>query len=534
MCGISGIISQDLLQEDEGIARDRSALMRHRGPDGTGVAVYANAVLVHERLAIVGISTGAQPFYSEDGMALVANCEIYNYREIVEMIRRRAGGYVPRSDADVILRGYEVFGQDILQHIRGMYAFVIYDDRAKQFFVARDPIGIIPLYYGYDSGGRLMFASEMKSLCRACKKAMCFPPGSFALGSVGGAMEPKRYYLPEWSRSVGMQPADLHRVRDLLVSAVQSHMMADVDVAALLSGGLDSSLVAGIAAGMLRKQGRVLATYSVGLEGSPDLECARTVAEHIGSDHHEVTFTVEEGLRAIRSVIWHLETYDITTVRASIPMYLMGRRVSHDGLKVVMSGEGADEIFGGYLYFHEAPSAEEFHWETARRVMDLSYADCLRANKSMMAWGVECRVPLLDTDFVDYAMAISPSDRMGGTGGRMEKHVLRAAFDGEDVIPDAILWRQKEQFSDGVGYSWIDALQEHGAMSVSDEDLGEAAVRFPVNPPSSKEAFYYRTVYEELFGRSGDETVKKWIPRTDWGCSMDPSGRAQKAHCKNK
>jgi asparagine synthase (glutamine-hydrolysing) len=521
-----------------------SRLMRHRGPDWSGLYCAGSAVLAHERLAIVDVLHGAQPLRSSDGaLALAVNGEIYNHRAL------RAGLKAPfdfqtDSDCEVILALYRERGTDFLNDLEGMFAFVLYDEARDRTLVARDPIGIIPLYMGRDDAGRLHVASEMKALAPVCRTIETFPPGHFLDSEVG---EIRPYYTPAWRDYAAVQdgPSDLALVREALEGAVRSHLMSDVPYGVLLSGGLDSSIVAAVAAkyaarrvedeGQSEAWWPRLHTFSIGLEGSPDLAAARTMAAHLGSAHHAFHFTVQEGLDALSDVIHHVETYDVTTIRASTPMYLMARRIRAMGIKMVLSGEGADEIFGGYLYFHRAPSAEAFHTETVRKLDRLHLYDCLRANKSMAAWGVEARVPFLDRAFLDVAMSLDPESKRA-TGGRIEKHILREAF--ADLLPPEIAWRQKEQFSDGVGYSWIDSLKAHAESVVSDRDLASARYRFPVNPPATKEAYFYRTMFEEHFPLTacaetvpGGPSVACSTPEAlAWDASLrnvtDPSGRA--------
>ncbi|XP_055605362.1 uncharacterized protein LOC129753553 [Uranotaenia lowii] len=553
MCGIFAIFlkdprgcqwcSNESLRE---LAFRQSKKQRHRGPDYTGITVdSANGVaLVHERHSVLGVKTGRQPFLSQDGsVQLTANGEIYNYLQMAKQLNEALESddqkaFVPRSDCDVIMAFYETFGVDaLIETIRGMFAFVLYDRKSDNVLVARDPIGIIPMYYGTDCDRSLWFASEMKCLVENCDDIQVFPPGHMFYGKRDKFL-PVRYYNPEWALEIPQTPVDLGVLRNLLEDAVISHLQCDVPLGALLSGGLDSSLIASIATKVMRKrhgQQYRLKTYSVGLIGGPDFEYSNMVAEYINSDHTDVYFTADEGLNYIREVIYHMETYDITTVRCSIPMYLLSRFIKSEGIKMVLSGEGTDELFGGYLYFHQAPSTEEFHKETVMRVQNLHYSDCLRANKSTAAWGLELRVPFLDTDFVNYTMNIRPEDRtpqtkINGKVQPMEKYILRKAFDN-DYLPNKVLWRQKEQFSDGVGYSWIDTITEYAASKISEAEFQGAAQRFPINTPTTREAYYYRKVFEELFPRdSCASTVHRWIPRTDWGCSADPSGRKQVAH----
>lgn len=545
MCSILAIL--DLRLDRTAMRRralDLSRRMRHRGPDWSGIWEGKNAILAHERLAIVGVEDGAQPLISPDGRHVLAvNGEIYNHQQFR---RQLAGRYAFRtgSDCEVILPLFRERGAAFLNDLAGMFAFVLVDSETGEWFIARDPIGIIPLYYGYDQHGQLHVASELKGLSEVCVEAAIFPPGHYWRR---GDPAPVRYYEPRWRdyEAVAGQPADPELIRHALERAVRSHLMCDVPYGVLISGGLDSSLVAAIArkyaARRVEDEGYSeawwprLHSFAVGLEGSPDLAAAREVAKHLDTVHHEVRFTIEEGLDALSDVIWHLETYDVTTVRAATPMYLMARRIRAMGIKMVLSGEGSDELFGGYLYFHKAPNARALHEETVRKLELLHLYDCLRANKAMAAWGVEARVPFLDRHFIDVAMSIDPAAKLC-RDGRMEKQILREAFRG--LIPDSILWRQKEQFSDGVGYRWIDSLKAHAERLVSDEQLETARFRFPYNTPTTKEAYLYR----ELFAR---HFPQEWAARTvpggpsvacstpaalEWDPSLraiiDPSGRA--------
>ncbi|XP_053693933.1 probable asparagine synthetase [glutamine-hydrolyzing] [Sabethes cyaneus] len=530
------------------LAFRQSGKQRHRGPDYTGLVLdnEAGFVMVQERLSVLCVKTGSQPFVSQDETVLLAaNGEIYNYRQMAEAVNQELGvgesPYTPKSDCDVIIAFYERFGfSKLMETIRGMFAFVLYDKKNNHLLVARDPIGIIPLYHGLDQDGNVWIASEMKCLVEKCREVKVFPPGHVHYGA-RCKIDPQQYHKSQWMVEEPQMPVNLQKLRTCLEEAVLSHLQCDVPLGALLSGGLDSSLVASIATKILRKRHGPdyrLKTYSVGLVGGPDFEYSKMVADFIGSDHTEVHFTIDEGLNYIRDIIWHSETYDITTVRCSIPMYLLARHIKSEGIKMILSGEGADELFGGYLYFHQAPSLTEFHWETVSRVQKLHYSDCLRANKASAAWGLELRVPFLDTDFVDYVMSIRSKDRMpkakkNGTTRLVEKYILREAFN-QDYLPAEVLWRQKEQFSDGVGYSWIDTITKYAASHVSDEEFSRATERFPINPPPTKEAYYYRQIFEELFPhQSCADTVQRWIPRIDWGCSADPSGRKQNAHKAN-
>ncbi len=546
MCSILGIFD---LKTDPGSLRELalklSKRQRHRGPDWSGAFACQRAILAHERLAIVDIEGGAQPLVNAAGNHVLAvNGEIYNH-QLLERRLSHAYDFQTGSDCEVILALYAERGVDFLNDLNGIFAFALYDRQRDRYVLARDPIGVMPLYTGRDEHGNLFVASEMKALVGVCKTIRDFPPGH-VLDSAAGD-EPVAYYRPGWRdySSVVEVPCEVERLRVALEQAVERQLMCDVPYATLLSGGLDSSVIAAAArrfsehrvesGGLTRAWWPQLHSFAIGLEGSPDLAAARIAAEAIGTVHHEVCFTVQEGLDALSDVIHHLETFDVTTVRASTPMYLLARRIKAMGIKMVLTGEGADEIFGGYLYFHKAPNAEEFHAETVRKLDALSKYDCLRANKSMAAWGVEARVPFLDREFLDVAMAFDPRHKMI-TGGRIEKHVLRAAFDG--MLPDAILWRQKEQFSDGVGYSWIDSLKEHAEGRVSDDELGRAHFRFPRNTPATKEAYLYRRIFESHF--PGDDPVACVPEGPSIACSTptalaweasfrdlaDPSGRA--------
>jgi len=481
MCSIFGVlqIRQDLKTVRK-MALRQSRLLRHRGPDWSGIYAVDNAVLAHERLAIVDINTGAQPILSESGrQALAVNGEIYNHQPIRETF---AGRYAFRteSDCEVILPLYLEHGTDFLEELSGMFAFCLYDEDKDFWMMARDPIGIIPLYYGHDEHGQLLVASEMKALMDVCNQVHEFPPGHYWCS---GQEEPQKWYRREWMEydAVAHAVTDRQALHDALENAVISHLMTDVPYGVLLSGGLDSSITAALAArhATMRVEDHEespawwprLHSFAVGLEGSPDLLAAQKAADHIGTVHHGFTFTIQEGLDALEEVIHHLETYDVTSIRAATPMYLMARKIRAMGIKMVLSGEGADEIFGGYLYFHKAPDAQAFHEETVRKLSRLHSYDCLRANKAMSAWGVEARVPFLDKEFLDVAMSINPADKMI-TQGRMEKQILREAF--SYLLPDSIAWRQKEQFSDGVGYGWIDAVKDHAEEHVSDAEMARA------------------------------------------------------------
>lgn len=548
MCSIFGILEiEDASDALRQVALRQSRLLRHRGPDWSGSYTHPRAVLAHERLAIVDVNTGAQPLLSPDGnCALAVNGEIYNHAVL------RSGAladyaFSTDSDCEVILPLYLERGAAFLNDLRGMFAFVLYDADRDHWLIARDPVGIIPLYTGYDEAGHLYVASEMKALMDVCTQVEEFPPGH---SWEKGQETPVPWFQPAWADydALERRPTDRQALFDALDDSVRAHLMSDVPYGVLLSGGLDSSLIAALAARHAERrveddeQSRAwwprLHSFAVGLEGSPDLAAAQTVADAIGTVHHGFTYTIQEGLDALEEVIYHLETYDVTTIRAATPMYLMARKIRAMGIKMVLSGEGADEVFGGYLYFHKAPDARAFHEETVRKVSRLHQFDCLRANKAMSAWGVEARVPFLDRDFLNFAMAMDPADKMVPEGG-MEKQVLREALG--HLLPEAVAWRQKEQFSDGVGYGWIDALRDHAAANVTDQALENAARRFPHNTPDSKEAYFYRTIFERLFplpsaalcvpgGKSvacSSPEAMAWDPA--FAEMADPSGRAMRS-----
>jgi asparagine synthase (glutamine-hydrolysing) len=553
MCSVLGIFDLNAGADLHTLRRQalhQSMRQRHRGPDWNGVYVDEHAVLVHERLAIVDVSSGAQPLRSIDGgLVLAVNGEIYNHRAL----RHEAGeGYAfqTESDCEVINALYRETmrrgGQagDFLGRLNGIFAFALWDRDAQCYLIARDPIGICPLYIGHDEQRRLHVASEMKALVGTCEDIEVFPPGHYLDSRVG---KPVRYWTRPWrdyetTRGVAVAPATL---RAAFESAVHRQLMSDVPYGVLLSGGLDSSLVAACVARFARHRVESddreeawwprLHSFAIGLDDSPDLAAARVVGQALGTSHHEFTFTVQEGLDALPDVIRHLETYDVTSIRAATPMYLMARRIKAMGVKMVLSGEGSDEIFGGYLYFHKAPSARAFHRETVRKIDALHLYDCNRANKAMAAWGVEARVPFLDLEFIDVAMSMD-AEHKRARSGRIEKAVLREAFAG--TLPDAILWRQKEQFSDGVGYGWIDSLKAHAALTISDTELVRAGVRYPINTPGTKEALLYRRMFEQAFPDAccaltvpGGPSIAcsspaaiAWDPA--FAAAADPSGRA--------
>mgnify|MGYP001036191801 FL=1 len=521
-----------------------SKKIRHRGPDWSGIYSNDNAILAHERLAIVDPASGRQPLYSKDGkLVLAVNGEIYNHQEI----RRRLEGsyeFLTKSDCEVILALYREKGPNFLEELNGIFAFALYDIEHDVFLIGRDHIGIIPLYQGWDDYGTYYVASELKALEGQCTLIEEFLPGQYLYSP---DQKPTKWYTRDWMdyNNVKDNTTNIDELRQALEDAVERQLMADVPYGVLLSGGLDSSIISAIAkkfAAMRIESGNTeaawwpqLHSFAVGLVGSPDLAAARKVADHIGTIHHEITFTIQEGLDAIRDVIYHIETYDVTTIRASTPMYLLARFIKSMGVKMVLSGEGADEIFGGYLYFHKAPNAEEFHKETVRKLDKLHLYDCLRANKSLAAWGVEGRVPFLDKEFLDVAMRLNPKDKMAGNG-KMEKWVLRKAF--EDYLPESVAWRQKEQFSDGVGYNWIDTLRTLTAAQVSDEQMARVNERFPVNPPMTKEEYYYRSLFEKQFPSNQAARCVPSVPSVacstpialEWDAAfknmVDPSGRA--------
>ena len=556
MCGIVGIFN---VKEQTPALRKKALAMsqkiRHRGPDWSGIYCGKTAILAHERLSIVDPESGKQPLFSPDGRRILAvNGEIYNHKDI----RNRFSGryeYQTGSDCEVILSLYQEWRDTLadsnltaappfLNQLSGIFAFALYDEENNEFLIARDPIGVIPLYIGFDTDGKVMVASELKALEGQCDHYEPFLPGHYYWSREPGM---KRYYTCDWMEyeHVKDNEASSEDIRQALRAAVKRQLMSDVPYGVLLSGGLDSSVISAIAERF--SENRIedddktrawwprLHSFAVGLKGAPDLAKARLVADHIGTVHHEINYTIQEGLDAIRDVIYFIETYDVTTVRASTPMYLLARVIKSMGIKMVLSGEGADEIFGGYLYFHKAPSAKDFHEETVRKLSKLHMYDCLRANKSLSAWGVEGRVPFLDREFLDVAMRTNPKAKMC-PGQTIEKKIVREAF--SDMLPQEIVWRQKEQFSDGVGYSWIDTLKRITAEAVSDDDMAHAAERFPINPPLNKEEYYYRSIFAEHF--PSDSAARSVPQEASVACSTaiarewdeafkllnDPSGRA--------
>jgi asparagine synthase (glutamine-hydrolysing) len=545
MCGIVAIFNiQEQTPELRQKALRMSQKIRHRGPDWSGIYTGGTAILCHERLSIVDPESGRQPLFAPDKKQVLAvNGEIYNHQDI----RKRFEGkyqFQTGSDCEVILALYREKGIDFLDDLSGIFAFALYDAERNEFLIARDPIGVIPLYIGYDSDGKVYVASELKALEGQCEHYEPFLPGHYYWSREPGM---KRYYKRDWFSydAVKDNTASTRAIHDALEDAVRRQLMSDVPYGVLLSGGLDSSVISAVAEKYaerrIEEDGRERAwwprlhSFAVGLKGAPDLAKARMVADHIGTVHHEINYTIQEGLDAIRDVIYFIETYDVTTVRASTPMYLLARVIKSMGIKMVLSGEGADEIFGGYLYFHKAPTAQAFHEETVRKLSKLYMYDCLRANKSLSAWGVEGRVPFLDKEFLDVAMRTNPEAKMC-PGKTIEKRIVREAF--ADLLPDAVAWRQKEQFSDGVGYSWIDTLKQVTSDLVSDEQMAHAAERFPINPPRNKEEYYYRSIFAEHFPSDSAARSVPSVPSV--ACSTaealawdeafknmnDPSGRA--------
>lgn len=522
--------------------------IRHRGPDWSGIYCGDKAVLAHERLSIVDITSGGQPLYSKDKkLVLAVNGEIYNHRSIRAKYADKYE-FQSQSDCEVLLALYQDKGIDMLEDLNGIFAFALFDIENNRYIIGRDHMGIIPLYIGYDKAGQLYVASELKALEGFCPNIKEFPAGHYLDSREG---EVKQWYKRDWMAydNVKDNPTDIDVLRKGLEDAVHRQLMSDVPYGVLLSGGLDSSIISAVAKKFAARRVEndneteawwpQLHSFAIGLKGAPDLIAARKVAEYIGTVHHEINFTVEEALDALSDVIYHIETYDVTTVRASTPMYLLARFIKSMGVKMVLSGEGSDEIFGGYLYFHKAPDAKALHEETVRKLDKLHLYDCLRANKTLSAWGVEGRVPFLDKEFMDIAMRINPADKMCGRNGKIEKHILRQAFEG--YLPESVTWRQKEQFSDGVGYNWIDSLREMSEKKVSDKQMERAAERFPINPPMSKEEYWYRTMFEEHFPSASAASTVPSVPSVacssavalEWDESfknrIDPSGRAIKS-----
>ncbi|HNF71409.1 MAG TPA: asparagine synthase B [Chitinophagaceae bacterium] len=553
MCGIIGLFnSKGGSNSLRNNILEMSKKIRHRGPDWSGIYSSDQVIFAHERLAIVDPQSGGQPLYNSDQTLILAvNGEIYNHQELK---KNEVPDYpfLTQSDCEVILALYQKKGIDFIEDLNGIFAFALYDQQNDVYLIARDHMGIIPLYMGWDKEDRFYIASELKALEGVCNRIQEFLPGHYLYSRDGQHLQ--RWYQRDWMDydQVKDNTSDIATLRNALEQAVHRQLMSDVPYGVLLSGGLDSSIISAVtkkfAARRIESNDMQQAWYpqlhsfAVGLKGSPDLAAAKKVAVHIGSVHHEIHFTVQEGLDAIRDVIYHLETYDVTTVRASTPMYLLARVIKSMGIKMVLSGEGADEIFGGYLYFHKAPDAKAFHEETVRKLSKLHLYDCLRANKSLAAWGIEGRVPFLDKEFMDVAMRLQPADKMA-RDGKMEKWILRKAF--EDYLPQSIVWRQKEQFSDGVGYNWIDSLKAEAEKTVSDEQLKTASQVFPIQPPQTKEEYRYRTIFSELFPSNAAALCVPSVPSVAcstpealaWDASFrntnDPSGRAVKSVHQN-
>ncbi len=562
MCGILAILG--VRGEPESLrarALELQKKLRHRGPDWSGISVKGNNILCHERLAIVDPESGDQPLFAreDDSLVLVVNGEIYNHHELERALGPNGDHELrTKGDCECLLHLYEKDGVDFLRknEVCGMYAITILDQRTNHFVIARDPVGIIPLYYGRGKDGSMWVASEMKALVQDCVQFWEFPPGHVYDSRTEKLMpflekspfflethalkDVAQYPKPQWDRKIA--PSE---IREALEASVKSHLMSDVPYGVLLSGGLDSSLIAGIMAKFCRRRVESggaeeahwprLHSFCIGLEGSPDLAAAKKVADFLGTVHHPYVFTVQQGLDAISEVIYHVETFDVTTIRASTPMFLMSRKIRASGVKMVLSGEGADEIFGGYLYFHKAPSAQEFHEETVRKVHQLSKYDCCRANKSTMAWSLEARVPFLDKKFLDLAFSFDPTQKMcideSTKERRCEKWLLRKAFDcvcpidGKPYLPAEVLWRQKEQFSDGVGYSWIDAIQAHAEKVVSDDQLAQAEFRFPEKTPKTKESYLYRDIFSGHFGERNASAIEAVAWQESIACSSETALR---------
>ncbi len=549
MCSIFGIL--DIKSDPVALreqALEMSKLLRHRGPDWSGIYSNDNAILVHERLSIVDVNTGAQPLYNDNNTHVLAvNGEIYNHKELAANLTVDYK-FKTKSDCEIILGLYEQKGNAFLDDLNGIFAFCLYDAEKDSYLIGRDHMGIIPLYMGWDEHENFYVASEMKALTPVCTKVQEFPPGHFLDSNIG---ELSKYYVRDWMEyeNVKDNGGSSRDVGQALEDAVKRQLMCDVPYGVLLSGGLDSSVISAITQKFAKRRIEdsekseawwpQLHSFSVGLEGSPDLIAAQKVADHLGTIHHPIHFTVQNGIDALREVIYHLETYDVTTIRASTPMYLMARKIKAMGIKMVLSGEGADEVFGGYLYFHKAPNAQEFHEELVRKLDKLHMFDCLRANKSMAAWGIEARVPFLDKEFLDTTMRINP-DLKEIKDGRIEKNIVREAF--TSYLPEEVVWRQKEQFSDGVGYNWIDTLKEYVEEQVSDEQLVNAEQRFPLNTPNTKEGYFYRSIFEEHFplpsaaecvphGKSVACSTPQAIAWDEaFQNNADPSGRAAGIH----
>ena len=556
MCGIFGYLCNDQELKDRSHYINLSKRIRHRGPDWSGI--YYNqdkqVVITHERLSIVGVNSGSQPINNKDlNIILSVNGEIYNYKELYSTVLHNK--YIPQteSDCEVIIYLYKEFGNAFIKMLDGIFSFVLYDCANDRVVVGRDPIGIIPLYHGLCSSREgisgYYVSSELKVIQDECDNINVFPPGCIKEVNLGESIDlsiVEKFYNPSYNRDFDVFDFDgessqkeltvvKNNIRNQLTDSVRKRLMADVPFGVLLSGGLDSSLIASITSRLIDDTNNVwgnkLHSFSIGLKGAPDLKYASMVADFLGTIHHEINFTVQDGIDCLEELIYHLETYDVTTIRASTPMYLLSRIIKSMGIKMVLSGEGADEVFGGYLYFHNAPNSKEFHEECQSRVSNLHHFDCLRANKSTMSWGIEARVPFLDKSFLETSMPIDPELKLKASE-KIEKYILREAFNTPEnpYLPDEILWRQKEQFSDGVGYNWIDGLKEFVETQISDEEFANVEQNYTDDIPKTKEALYYRKIFDRQFPNRS-EIVPRWIPRTDWdGVSYDPSGRAQKVH----
>lgn len=524
MCGILAIIGKGKSKVQ---ALEMSSKMSHRGQDERDLYITEKGhILAHERLSIIDLHSGKQPIQGTNTAWMVHNGEIYNHVSLRSGVLANQT-FRTQSDSEVIVHMYEAFGTDFCDQLDGVFAFVIVD--GDFFMAARDPLGVKPLYYGIDDRGKIYFASEMKAIADHCKTFAAFPPGHYYVAEKGFV----KYYKPSWENiSKATITPDFNQIRTTLTQAVEKRLMSDVPLGVLLSGGLDSSLIASITSRLMKAKGKALHSFAVGLNAqSPDIIAAREVAHFLGTTHHEIYYDVTDGIAVLDQLIWHLETYDVTSVRASTPMYLLSKAISAQGIKVVLSGEGADEIFGGYLYFKNAPSTIDFQKETVERVQKLYTADLLRADKSTMAHALEARVPFLDKAFLELAININPHEKMPATYDGIEKYILRKAFDTPEdpYLPDTVLWRQKEQFSDGVGYHWIDSLIAYAETKVLDADFAQAEMYYPYNAPKTKEAFLYRTIFNRHFPQqSAAQTVRKWIPK--WQDNLDPSGRANMAH----
>ncbi|MFH6966730.1 asparagine synthase B [Flavobacterium sp. FlaQc-28] len=524
MSGLLAVIGKG---KDPQLVKELSKRMSYRGPDESDLQIMENgSILCHESLSIIDLQSGKQPIQGTKKAWMVHDGEIYNYQELKNTVLKEHT-FRTNSDSEVIVHLYEEFGYDFCNKLDGDFAFVIID--GDNYIAGRDPIGVKPLYYGLDERGRIYFASEMKSIADQCKSFSTFPPGHYYTAKKGFV----KYYNPEYEdRAKANKSLDLDLIRNTLVESVRKRLMGNVKVGAILSGGLDSSLISSIASRFFKEEGKKLPTFSIGLDAdSPDNKKARKAAEFLGTDHHEVHFTVAEGVEALEKVIYHIETYDIISVRSGVPMYLLSKVINEKGIKIVFSGEGADEIFGGHLYFRNAPSADEFQDETIERVQKLFTADLLRADKTTMANGIEARIPFLDSHFLDAAIRIKTEEKQPKMYDGVEKYILRKAFDTPEdpYLPESVLWRQKEQFSDGVGYRWVDELIEYCSSQVTDEQLAGAAAEFPYNTPTTKEAYYYRSIFHKYYPQvSAGQTVRKWIPK--WQDNLDPSGRANAAH----